>query len=72
VHSSTKAEFSAACDAGKSILFFGSLLSELNTEQQHATILYEDNNGALIMAMPNNPQSAPDIWTLRNFHHWTG
>ncbi len=43
-----EAECTAACDAGKLILFFRSLLQDLGMEQQHAIILYEDNNGALI------------------------
>jgi hypothetical protein len=54
-HSSTEAEFTAACDAGKLILFFRSLLQDLSIEQPHATILYEDNNGALLMANAQQP-----------------
>jgi len=54
-HSSTEAEFVAACDAGKMILFFCSLLNDLGFDQPHATILYEDNNGALMMANAQQP-----------------
>jgi hypothetical protein len=49
-HSSTEAEFTAAFDAGKLILFFRSLLANLHVEQTATTILHEDNNGALMMA----------------------
>lgn len=54
-HSSTEAEFVAACDAAKMILFFRSLLFDLGYEQDDATILYEDNNGALMMANAQQP-----------------
>jgi hypothetical protein len=55
VLSSTEAEFSAACDAAKMILFFRSLLDNLGIEQQHCTVLSEDNNGALMMANAQHP-----------------
>jgi len=42
-HRSTEAEFVAACDAGKLILSFQSLLADLNLAQQDATIMFEDN-----------------------------
>jgi hypothetical protein len=54
-HSSTEAEFTAACDAGKLILFFRSILEDLGMEQQNATVLYKDNNGALMMANAQQP-----------------
>ena len=47
--SSTEAEFSAACDAAKSILYVRSILEELQVSQHHATTLFIDNNGALMM-----------------------
>ena len=53
--SSTEAEFVAACDAGKTILYIRSLLDELGIEQMHATTLYEDNQGALLMANARQP-----------------
>jgi len=53
--STTEAEFIAACDAGKIILFFRSLLEDLGIPQEKATILYEDNNGALMMANAQQP-----------------
>ena len=54
-HSSAEAEFTAACDAGKQILYFRSLLEQMNISQPEATILYEDNNGALLMANAQQP-----------------
>ena len=49
-HSRTEAEFRAACDAGIMILYFRSILEDLEFEQHNVTVLYEDNNGALLMA----------------------
>jgi hypothetical protein len=54
-HSSTEAEFVAACDTAKMILFFRSLLHDINIEQQEATVLFEDNHGALMMANAQQP-----------------
>ena len=54
-HSSTEAEFAAACDAGKHILYLCSLLEEIGLRQADATILYEDNQGALLMANTQRP-----------------
>ena len=54
-HSSTEAEFIAACDTAKMILFFRSLLDELGLPQTHATVLFEDNTGALLMANAQQP-----------------
>ncbi len=54
-HSTTEAEFTVACDAAKQILFFRSVLDEMRIEQHHATSLYEDNAGALLMANAQQP-----------------
>jgi hypothetical protein len=54
-HSTTEAEFTAACDAAKQILFFRSVLDEMRIQQHHATPLYEDNAGALLMANAQQP-----------------
>ena len=53
--SSTQEEFSAACDAGKCILYVRSLLQEIGLNQENATTLYIDNNGALLMANAQQP-----------------
>jgi hypothetical protein len=38
VHSYKEAEFISACDTGKMILFFRSLLADIGVEQVHATV----------------------------------
>ena len=53
--SSTEAEFMAACDAGKTILYLRTILEEMGVEQNEATVLYEDNQGALMMANAQQP-----------------
>jgi hypothetical protein len=53
--SSTEAEFLAASDAGKLALYLRSILDELHVPQIHATVLYEDNRGALLMAHAGQP-----------------
>ena len=54
-HSSTEAEFTAAADAGKQLLYIRSILDEIGLPQDQATILYEDNRGALHMANSQQP-----------------
>jgi len=54
-HSSTEAEFVAACNTAKMILFFRSILQDVGIEQREATILFEDNHGALMMANAQQP-----------------
>jgi hypothetical protein len=53
--SSTEAEFYAAVSAGKYILYIRSIMSEIGLEQYEATTLYEDNQGALLMAQAGKP-----------------
>ena len=55
LHSSTESEFVAACDAGKMILYFHSLFADLGIPQNDATILFEDNRSALLMANTQQP-----------------
>ena len=55
--SSTEAEFMAACDAGKMILFIRSIMWDLGIPQQAATILYEDNDACTAMANAQKPTS---------------
>jgi hypothetical protein len=54
-HSSTEAEFTAACDMGKMILYFRSILANLGFKQENATVMYEDNMGTLLMANAQQP-----------------
>ncbi len=53
--STTEAEFYAAVAAGKYILYIRSIMSEIGMEQYEATTLYEDNQGALLMAQAGKP-----------------
>ena len=53
--SSTEAEFAAACDAAKLILHIRSILDEIKVPQNAATMLFEDNQGALMMANAGQP-----------------
>ena len=46
--STTEAEFIAAVEAGKYILYLRSILHDIGMAQDEATILYEDNQGSLI------------------------
>jgi hypothetical protein len=66
-HSSTEAEFTAACDAGKMILFFRSILGDLGLEQHNASVLYEDNNGALLMANAQQPMRRTRHMDIKKF-----
>ena len=53
--SSTEAEFIAADEAAKQILYLRSILDEIEMPQDMATTLYEDNQGALLMANAQQP-----------------
>lgn len=53
--SSTEAEFTAAVDAAKYILYLCTQLDEIGIPQHQATTLYEDNKGALLMAQAQKP-----------------
>jgi len=66
-HSSTEAEFVAACDTAKHILFYRSLLAELGIEQHHATVLFKDNNGALLMANAQQPTRRTRHMEIKHF-----
>ncbi len=53
--SSTEAEFTAACDTGKMILFVQSVLWDLNIPQKAATLLYEHNDACTAMGNAQKP-----------------
>jgi hypothetical protein len=65
--SSTEAEFVAACDAAKMILFFRSILEDLGIPQEEVTVLYEDNNGALMMANAQQPMRRTRHLDIKHF-----
>jgi hypothetical protein len=66
-HSSTEAEFMAACNAGKQILYFRSILQDLQIPQHNATILYENNMGALLMANTQQPTRRTHHMDIKTF-----
>ena len=65
--SSTEAEFVAATDTGKAILYVRTILEEIGVAQPEATILYIDNNGALNMANQGQPTRNTRHMELKNF-----
>jgi deoxyuridine 5'-triphosphate nucleotidohydrolase len=65
--SSTEAEWVAACDAGKMILYFCTLLDDLGIPQEEATVMYEDNRGALFMANAQQPSSRTRHIDIKTF-----
>ena len=65
--STTEAEFTAACDAGKCILYVRSILDEINVPQDNATTLYIDNNGALLMGNAQKPTRRTRHMDLKKF-----
>ena len=52
---STEAEFTAAAEARKTILYLQSILQELGFPQYQPTTLFIDNQGALFMANAKQP-----------------
>ena len=65
--SSTEAKFIAAAEAGKHILYTRSILEEIGIEQEAATILYEDNQGALLMANTQQPTKQTHHMDIKHF-----
>jgi len=66
-HSSTEAEFVAACEIAKHILFYRSLMQDIGLEQTDATILFEDNTGALMMANAQQPTRRTRHMDIKHF-----
>ena len=65
--SSTEAEFIAAAEAGKYILYLRTILEEIGIHQKHATVLYEDNQGALLMANAQRPTKRTRHMEIKHF-----
>jgi dUTP pyrophosphatase len=65
--SSTEAEFTAAVDAGKAILYVRSILEEMKIPQEAATNLFIDNNGALLMGNAQQPTRNTRHMELKKF-----
>ena len=53
--SSTEAEFIAADKAGCYILYLRIVMKAIGLPQHHATVMYKDNQGALLMAQAGQP-----------------
>ena len=65
--SSTEAEFTAACDASRSILYVRSILDEIGVQQDQATPLFVDNNGALLMGNAQQPTRRTRHMDMKKF-----
>ena len=65
--SSTEAEFTAAAEAGKYILYVRSILEQLGIPQNAATTLYEDKQGALLMANQQQPTKRTRHMDIKHF-----
>ena len=65
--SSTEAEFQAACEAAKSIMYVRSILEEIGLEQEDASTLFIDNNGALLMANAKQPTKRTRHMDIKHF-----
>ena len=71
--SSTEAEFTAAAEAGKTVLHLQSILQELGHTQHSPTTLHIDNQGALFMADVEQPTRRTRHMDTMNFtmQQWT-
>ena len=65
--SSTEAEFIAAYEAGKNSLYIRSILQDIGLPQDQATIIYEDNQGAIAMANSGRPTKRTKHIDTRHF-----
>ena len=65
--SSSEAEFTAACEAAKSICYVRSILDEIGVPQDFATALYIDNQGALLMADAKQPTKRTRHMDIKHF-----
>lgn len=65
--SSSEAEFIAAVEAAKQSLYLRTILDEIGIPQEAATTLYEDNQGALMMANAQQPTKRTRHMDIRNF-----
>lgn len=65
--STSEAEFIAAAEAGKQILYLRSILEQIGIPQQQATTLYQDNQGALLMANAQKPTKRTKHMDTRHF-----
>ena len=71
--SSIEAEFVAAADAAKAVLYIRTILEQLNIPLPSATPLYVDNQGARMMANNQQPSRRTRHLDIKHFalHDWT-
>ena len=65
--SSTAAEFITAVEAGKYIILVRSILNDIGLPQDDATVLYENNQGSLLMASAQQPTKRTRHIDIKNF-----
>ena len=65
--STSEAEFIAAAETGKQILYNRSILDAIGLPQEQATTLYQDNQGALMMANAQKPTKRSKHMDIRHF-----
>ena len=65
--STTKAEFTTACDARKAILYIRPILNEIGIDQNEATTLFIDNNGALLLDNAQQPTRRTRHMDIKTF-----
>ena len=65
--SSSEAEFTAACEAAKSICYVRSILDEIDVPQDSATLLFIDNQEALSMADAKQPTKRTRHMDIKHF-----
>ena len=65
--STSEAEFIAAAEAGKQILYIRSILDSIGIPQEASTTLYEDNQGALLMDNAQKPTKRTKHMDIRHF-----
>jgi hypothetical protein len=67
--SSTEAEFTAAAEASKYILYVRSILDQLGIPQDAATpVLYKDNQGALLLTNAQQPTKRTRHMDIKSCH----
>ncbi len=65
--SSSEADYLAASNAGKMALYLRSVLDDLNVLQTLATVIYEDNRGALLMSRAAQPTKQSRHIEIRHY-----
>ena len=65
--SSTEAEFAAALETGKLVLYVRSILFELGFEQTDPTVIHEDNRGCLFLANAQKPTKRTRHVAIKQF-----